>query len=80
MKINIITLIPEIFEALNYGVLGQAIDREDIQINILNLRDYHMNKHGQVDGKPYGGGEGMVLMAEPLEKSLKDIQTIFWEE
>jgi len=73
MKINIITLFPEIFEALNYGVLGQAIDREDIQINILNLRDYHMNKHGQVDDKPYGGGEGMVLMAEPLEKSLKDI-------
>ncbi len=73
MNINIITLFPEIFEALNYGLLGQAIDREDIKINILDLREHQINKHGQVDDKPYGGGEGMVLMAEPLEKSLKDI-------
>ena len=65
MNINIITLFPEIFEALDYGLLGQAIEREDIKIN----------KHGQVDDKPYGGGQGMVLMAEPLEKSLNDIPT-----
>jgi tRNA (guanine37-N1)-methyltransferase len=73
MNINIITLFPEIFEALNYGLLGQAIDREDIKINILDLREHQINKHGQVDDKPYGGGEGMVLMAEPLERSLKYI-------
>ena len=75
MNINIITLFPEIFEALKYGLLGQAIDREDIRINIINLRNYQLNKHGQVDDKPYGGGEGMVLMAEPLVKSLNDIPT-----
>ncbi|NBW83842.1 MAG: tRNA (guanosine(37)-N1)-methyltransferase TrmD [Proteobacteria bacterium] len=73
MNINIITLFPEIFEALNFGLLGQAIDRQDIKINLYNLRDHQINKHGQVDDKPYGGGAGMVLMAEPLEKSLKDI-------
>ena len=73
MNINIITLFPEIFEALNYGLLGQAIDREDIKINIFNLREHQINQHGQVDDKPYGGGEGMVLMAEPLERSLMDI-------
>jgi tRNA (guanine37-N1)-methyltransferase len=73
MNINIITLFPEIFEALNYGLLGQAIEREDIKINIFNLREHQINKHGQVDDKPYGGGQGMVLMAEPLEKSLNDI-------
>ena len=61
------------FEALNYGLLGQAIEREDIKINIFNLREHQINKHGQVDDKPYGGGQGMVLMAEPLEKSLNDI-------
>ena len=75
MNINIITLFPEIFEALNYGLLGQAIEREDIKINIFNLREHQINKHGQVDYKPYGGGQGMVLMAEPLEKSLNDIPT-----
>ena len=73
MNINIITLFPEIFEALNYGLLGQAIEREDIKINIFNLREHQINKHGQVDDKPYGGGQGMVLLAEPLEKSLNDI-------
>ena len=73
MNINIITLFPEIFEALNYGLLGQAINREDIKINIFNLRKHQINKHGQVDDRQYGGGQGMVLMAEPLEKSIKDI-------
>ena len=73
MNINIITLFPEIFVALNSGLLGQAIERKDITINLLNLRDCSMNKHGQVDDKPYGGGEGMVLMAEPLEQSIKNI-------
>ena len=75
MNINIITLFPEIFEALSYGLLGQAVEREDIKINIFNLREHQINKHGQVDDKPYGGGQGMVLMAEPLEKSLNDIPT-----
>jgi tRNA (guanine37-N1)-methyltransferase len=75
MNINIITLFPEIFEALDYGLLGQAIEREDIKINIFNLREHQINKHGQVDDKPYGGGQGMVLMAEPLEKSFNDIPT-----
>ena len=73
MNINIITLFPEIFNSLNYGLLGQALDREDIKINIFNLREHKLNKYGQVDDKPYGGGEGMVLMAEPLENSLKSI-------
>ena len=75
MNINIITLFPEIFEALSYGLLGQAIEREDIKINIFNLREHQINKHGQVDDKPYGGGQGMILMAEPLEKSLNDVPT-----
>ena len=73
MNINIITLFPEIFDSLNYGLLGQALDREDVKINLFNLRDYQLNKHGQIDDKPYGGGEGMVLMAEPLENAIKDI-------
>jgi tRNA (guanine37-N1)-methyltransferase len=76
MNINIITLFPEIFEALNYGLLGQAIARDDININIVYLRDYSINQHGQVDDKPYGGGEGMVLMAQPLEKAILSIKTI----
>ena len=73
MNINIITLFPEIFLALNSGLLGQAIERKEIVINIINLRDHSLNDYGQVDDKPYGGGEGMVLMAEPLDRSLQSI-------
>jgi tRNA-(guanine-N1)-methyltransferase len=77
MNINIITLFPEIFEALNYGLLGQAIDREDIKINIFDLREHQINQHGQVDDKPYGGGEGMVLKAEPKSAHLRIFHMIF---
>ena len=73
MNINIITLFPEIFLALNSGLLGQAIERKEIVINIINLRDHSLNDYGQVDDKPYGGGEGMVLMAEPLDRSIQSI-------
>jgi len=73
MQINIITLFPEIFDALNYGLLGQAIDRKEISINLINLRDFSMNDYGQIDDKPYGGGEGMVLMIEPLSKALESM-------
>ena len=48
MNINIVTLFPEIFNSLNYGLLGQAIKRKDINVNIFNLRDHQLNKHGQV--------------------------------
>jgi len=73
MNINIVTLFPEIFSALNAGLLGQAIKREDININLIDLRIFALNEYGQVDSKPYGGGEGMVLMAQPLEEAIKSI-------
>tara|TARA_B100000686_G_C16689139_1_gene916573 strand:+ start:628 stop:1359 length:732 start_codon:yes stop_codon:yes gene_type:complete len=76
MNINIITLFPEIFNSLNYGLLGKAIGREDITINTYDLRESSINKYGQIDDKPYGGGEGMVLMAEPLENTLKRIPKV----
>ncbi|MDA9048698.1 tRNA (guanosine(37)-N1)-methyltransferase TrmD [Gammaproteobacteria bacterium] len=73
MNINIVTLFPEIFSALSAGLLGQAIKREDININLIDLRIFALNEYGQVDSKPYGGGEGMVLMAQPLEEAIKSI-------
>ena len=76
MNINIITLFPEIFKSLEFGLIGQAIDQKKIHINIFNLRKNAINSYGQVDDKPYGGGEGMVLMAEPLEKTINSIPNI----
>ena len=76
MNINIITLFPEIFKSLQFGLLGQAIDQKRIHINIFDLRKNAINSYGQVDDKPYGGGEGMVLMAEPLERTINSISNI----
>ena len=76
MNINIITLFPEIFKSLQFGLLGQAIDQKRIHINIFDLRKNAINSYGQVDDRPYGGGEGMVLMAEPLERTINSIPNI----
>ena len=76
MNINIITLFPEIFKSLQFGLLGQAIDQKKIHINIFDLRKNAINSYGQVDDRPYGGGEGMVLMAEPLERTINSIPNI----
>ena len=65
MRFNIITIFPKIFNALDDGVAAKSI-----KVDIYNLREKALNKHGQIDAKPYGGGEGMVLMPEPLKDTL----------
>ena len=74
MNINILTIFPEIFDIFNIGLISKSIKKNLILINTLDIRDKSVNKHNQVDAKPYGGGEGMVMMAEPLVKSLSSIR------
>jgi len=52
---------------------GQSIQKENVFINCLDIRKNSNNKHNQIDDKPYGGGEGMLMMAEPLAKTIKEI-------
>ena len=73
MNINILTIFPEIFEVLNSGVLSKAIKNKIISFDALDIRKNASNKHNHVDSKPYGGGEGMVMSAEPIVKTLKQI-------
>ena len=73
MNINILTIFPEIFEVLNTGIIGQSIKKENVSINCLDIRKNSNNKHNQIDAKPYGGGEGMLMMPEPLAKTIKEI-------
>tara|TARA_B100001027_G_scaffold61943_1_gene41800 strand:- start:438 stop:1169 length:732 start_codon:yes stop_codon:yes gene_type:complete len=73
MNINVLTIFPEIFGALNSGIVSKAINRKLLLINLLDIRKNSINKHNQIDSKPYGGGEGMVIMAEPLIKTIKSI-------
>ena len=73
MNINILTIFPDIFNVLNSGVISKAIKQKLITINLSDIRKNAINKHNQVDSKPYGGGEGMVMMAEPLIKTIKNL-------
>ena len=73
MNINILTIFPEIFEILKFGVVSRSISNKTLFINSFDIRANSVNKHKHVDSKPYGGGEGMVMMAEPIIKTLKKI-------
>lgn len=76
MKIDIITIFPEIFEKIfEFGIPAQAIKSGVLNINIINLRDFTDKSYKQVDDRPFGGGVGMVLMPEPLSKAIESVKT-----
>ncbi len=67
MRIDILTLFPEMFEGfLGTSIIGRAIERGILNINLVNIRDFAKNKHKQTDDYPYGGGPGMVMSPQPL--------------
>lgn len=75
MKIDYLTLFPEMFDGvLNHSILKRAQDKNIIEVNTVNFRDYAENKHNQVDDYPYGGGQGMVLKPEPVFNAMKDLK------
>ncbi len=73
MRIDVLTLFPGIFsDFLQESMVGKAQKLEQLQVNVINFRQYSENKHLQVDDYPYGGGAGMVLKPEPLYKAIQD--------
>ena len=74
MNFNLVTIFPEITKLLDFGVIGKAIEKDLISINGLNPRNFSKNTSKNVDDAPYGGGEGMVMMAEPLALAIKSIK------
>jgi len=77
MQIDIITIFPEYFESpLKVGLLGKALKKGIIKINLYNLRDFTEDKHKVVDDEPFGGGEGMVFKPEPLYKAISHIKNL----
>jgi len=78
MKFNILTLFPEMFETLKQSVIGKAIEKNIVEINLINIRDFSKDKHKKVDDTPYGGGAGMVIRPDVVYdayKSIKDKST-----
>ena len=67
MKFHILTLFPEMFDAvLHSSILGRAEEKGILEFNTVNIRDFAGNKHNRVDDYPYGGGRGMVMQAPPV--------------
>ena len=76
MKFDILTLFPEMFEPINQSILGRAQEKNIIDINVINIRDFSENKHKKVDDTPYGGGAGMVIMPDVVYRAYKSIDNI----
>ena len=74
MKFDILTLFPEMFETLNQSIIGKAVEKELININTINIRDFSKDKHKKVDDTPYGVGAGMVIRPDVVYDAYKSIE------
>jgi len=71
MQLGVVSLFPQMFDAITqYGVTGRAVTRDKLTIDYWNPRDFTVDKHRTVDDRPYGGGPGMVMKVEPLQKAI----------
>ena len=76
MKIDILTLFPKMFDGfLNESIIKRAIEKDLVEINIINFREFSKLNNSQVDDTPYGGGSGMVLMPEPIVDAIESVKT-----
>ena len=76
MQIDIITLVPELLKSpFEHSIMKRAGDKGLLQINVVNLRSYGLGIHHQVDDYQYGGGAGMVMMCEPLDKCITELKS-----
>ncbi|MBT4277384.1 tRNA (guanosine(37)-N1)-methyltransferase TrmD [Candidatus Falkowbacteria bacterium] len=75
MKFNILTIFPRLFDSfLQESLIKKSIDKKLIDFNVVNIRDFTVDKHKTVDDTSYGGGPGMVMKIEPIYKALKSIK------
>ncbi|MDQ1097489.1 MULTISPECIES: tRNA (guanosine(37)-N1)-methyltransferase TrmD [Chryseobacterium] len=76
MRIDIISVLPELMESpFRTSILKRAMDKGLAEVHFHHLRDWAVNKHKQIDDEPYGGGAGMVMMVEPLDKCISELKS-----
>ena len=73
MKIDVLTLFPEMFTPLKESIIGRASNAGKVEINIHNIRDYSLDKHKKCDDAPFGGGAGMVMTPQPIATAIESI-------
>ena len=74
MKFDVLTLFPEMFEPLNMSIIGRAKEKNLIEINLINIRDFSKDKHKKVDDTPYGGGAGMIIRPDVVYDAYKSLK------
>lgn len=73
MKINVLTLFPEMFSAVTGSIVGRARDNGLVEFNFVNIRDFSLDKHKKTDDYPFGGGQGMVFLADPVFRAMESL-------
>jgi tRNA (guanine37-N1)-methyltransferase len=71
VQISLVSIFPEMYQSLNYGIVGRAIEQKLLNIKCWNPRDFTADTHRTVDDRPYGGGPGMVMKVEPLRAAIQ---------
>ena len=75
MKFSVLTLFPEMFEVMKTSIIGRAIEKGLVNIELVNIRDFSKNKHKKVDDTPYGGGAGMIMMPDVVYDAYSSVKT-----
>ena len=75
MKFDILTLFPEMFEPIKQSVIGKAVEKELLEINLINIRDFSKDKHKKVDDTVYGGGAGMLMRPDVVYDAFKSVES-----
>ncbi len=74
MRFDVLTLFPEMFDTLDQSIIGKAKEKQLIDINLINIRDFSKDKHKKVDDTPYGGGAGMVIKPDVVYDAYNSIE------
>ncbi len=75
MKFDVLTLFPEMFEPMKQSIIKRATEKNLININLVNIRDFSEDKHNKVDDTPYGGGAGMLMKADVIDRAYQSIKS-----
>ncbi len=75
MKFDVLTLFPEMFEPIKQSIIKRAVEKDLININLVNIRDFSEDKHNKVDDTPYGGGAGMLMKPDVVNRAYNSVKT-----
>ncbi|MDD4839466.1 MAG: tRNA (guanosine(37)-N1)-methyltransferase TrmD [Clostridia bacterium] len=73
MRFSVLTVYPELFNILDYSIVGKALQNKKFEVQIVNIRDFSKDKHSKTDDAPFGGGAGMVMTPQPIVSAIRAV-------